>query len=42
MTDPFFDREHFENLTPEEAAKTINEAVKAAEDWDADNPDPQR
>jgi len=40
--DPFFDREYFENLSPEEAVKEINRAVQRAEDWESENPDPQR
>ena len=40
--DPFFDREYFENLSPEEAVAEINQSVQAAADWETENPDPQR
>lgn len=40
--DPFFDREYYENLSPEEAVKEIQNGVQAAEDWEAENPDPER
>lgn len=40
--DPFFDREQLENLSEKEALEKIRQAQREADDWEAQNPDPQR
>lgn len=40
--DSFFDREEIEQESDAQLINRINDAVKAAEDWEAENPEPQR
>lgn len=40
--DPFFDREEIENMSVEEQLKCLRDNRKAVEEWDEENPDPQR
>lgn len=40
--DPFFDREEIENMSVEEQLKFLRDNREAVEEWDEENPDPQR
>lgn len=40
--DPFFDREEIENLPVADQIEFLRENRKAVEQWDEENPDPER
>jgi hypothetical protein len=40
--DPFFDREEIENMSTEAQLKFLQQNRKAVEQWDEENPDPER
>jgi hypothetical protein len=40
--DPFFDREEIENMPTEDQLKFLRENREAVEQWDEENPDPER
>jgi hypothetical protein len=40
--DPFFDREEIENMSTEDQLKFLQRNREAVEQWDEENPDPER
>lgn len=42
MSDPFFDRGELDKMSDEQLLDKLDQSVKDAEAWEAENPDPQR